>query len=94
MNPGSSLSVRRKTLEFSTIVEAAMGLALIGDPAPVIKLLLGTSAFGQFLTLARMSAEPLERRRNWLAWPRRLLQREGIAGWPPHHGWIIRPIDL
>jgi hypothetical protein len=48
-----SLAVRRNTLAFSTIVEVATGFALIGDPALVIRLLLGTSEFGQLLPVAR-----------------------------------------
>jgi hypothetical protein len=49
----SSLSVRRNTLAFSTIVEVATGLALIVNPALVITLLLGTNDFGQLMPLAR-----------------------------------------
>jgi hypothetical protein len=49
----SNLPRGGRLLAFATIVEVGTGLALIVDPALVIRLLLGTNDFGQLLPVAQ-----------------------------------------
>ncbi len=49
----ANLYARRKILGFAAVVEVGTGLALIVDPALVIRLLLHTNEFGRLMPLAR-----------------------------------------
>jgi len=60
----------KKILAFAAIVEMATGLALMVDPAIVVRLLAGTTLSGGGMPLARFPGVALFAL-GWACWPRR-----------------------
>lgn len=60
----------KKLLAFAAIVEMATGLALMIDPAIVVRLLAGTTLSGGGMPLARFPGVALFSL-GWACWPRR-----------------------